>query len=804
MATKKFEISKAESVRLIIKTCFENEVTQHAQIACVLANCQHETMNFLYSEEIDGRSQAKLLGYRGGIEYFGRGYIHLTHIDNYQKADSKLGLGGKLTRNLDYATNPNIAAKTAVIGMRDGWFTGLGLKRWIDGDKGWITGDGLSYYYARQIVNGDFKTTNTSEIAEEWSLKIPSVVNDIDEYSVLSVSLVDIREASVSGSLIEITVAEDSSFSQKYTTNKEGVIPYIYAPLNSTLEFKIDNRTCKNKLVMNKKLKSITLIDSSCSLVTETQPHQVVNNTNKQKSSELDKGDTASSELTETESGNQSKVNSVTFNIKLVEGDTGKPLPNTTYHLEYKNNIKPHKTDSSGIESGVTADVSQSIGVYLDDDNGKKQSVYNMAFPVTGDLNGQTKVLKVPVVAFSIKFVDNSNQPIPHYEFKTLYRGRQSAIKRANRQGISTIKALAGQKLTLIDGQGRAQTTAIVTYGSKQWTMMIGTNITEEDISDASDILNQEASTTPETSEQEDKPKPQTEQNPVIKVEKPKVTEVEKKTETGPTLEVASDEARITIKFVDEVTNKPLSGLSYITQSTKYGKNTSVTGNDGTRGRTHDSDVGIRIKVLVNEGGKEIEKDVIIANSDKNGVLYIYKAKKPEIPNVEVKFKTKRTNVVTEKSKNILRELGSQYGMKTIYITSTLRTPEEQARAMYNNIANGRVIGYREPGAEVTRICQNGIKRGLGKSQIIKNMVSKILEYDKKGERVSKHCVSFETYAKNNIIDLGINSNGFTTNAQKKRFQDICDAALKQGKLSNFISPLRDKAEPAFHLEIPQ
>ena len=260
MATKKFEISKAESVRLIIKTCFENEVTQHAQIACVLANCQHETQNFVYSEEIDGRNQAKLLGYRGGIEYFGRGYIHLTHIDNYQKADSKLDLSGKLTRNLDYATNPNIAAKTAVIGMRDGWFTGLGLKRWIDGDKGWITGDGLSYYYARQIVNGDFKTTNTAEIAKEWSLKIPSVVNDIDGYSVLSVSLIDIREASVPSSLIEITVAEDSSFSQKYTTNKEGIIPYIYAPLNSTLEFKINNRTCRNKLVMDKKLKSITLV----------------------------------------------------------------------------------------------------------------------------------------------------------------------------------------------------------------------------------------------------------------------------------------------------------------------------------------------------------------------------------------------------------------------------------------------------------------------------------------------------------------------------------------------------------------
>ncbi|MGP5658397.1 M23 family metallopeptidase, partial [Psychrobacter celer] len=484
--------------------------------------------------------------------------------------------------------------------------------------------------YARQIVNGDFKTTNTAEIAKEWSLKVPSVVNDIDGYSVLSVSLIDIREASVPGSLIEITVAEDSSFSQKYTTNKEGIIPYIYAPLNSTLEFKINNRTCRNKLLMDKKLKSITLVDSNCKFNTDTKPHQVVDNPNDKNSSEPDKDNTVSNQLIETESDNQSKVDSVTFNIKLVEGDTGKPLPNTTYYLEYKNSIKPHKTDDSGIESGIKAEVSQSIGVYLDDDEGKKQSIYSMAFPVTGDLNGQTKVLRVPIVSFNIEFVDNNNQPIPHYEFKTLYRGRQSAIKRANSQGISTIKALAGQKLTIIDGQGRAQTTAIVTYGSKQWTMIIGTDITRKDISNVSDILSQEAPTTLETSEQDDTPKPQTKQDPVIKVEKPKVTEVEKKTETGPTLEVASDEAKITIKFVDEATNKPLSGLSYITQSTKYGKNTSVTGDDGTRGRTHDSLVGIDITVLVYEDGKEVKKDVITASVDRNDIPYVYKAKKPK------------------------------------------------------------------------------------------------------------------------------------------------------------------------------
>ena len=446
--------------------------------------------------------------------------------------------------------------------------------------------------------------------------------------STIRISLLNIVNSSISGKKITIKVTDrlGKYFVKEYKTNNRGEIPDIHARKKSTIEFFVGETSCKTNIIADGKPKKVTLRDYECKFNTTTIPHITIAPTSPATSSSQSENSQGAKDKEQTTINNNS-LDEVTFNIKLVEADTGKPLPNTTYHLEYKNNIKSHKTDSSGIESGVTADVSQSIGVYLDDDDGKKQSIYSMSFPVTGDLNGRTKVIKVPVVSFSIKFVDNNNQPIPRYEFKTLYRGRKSAIKRANRQGISTIQALAGQKLTVIDGQDRAQTTAIVTYGSKQWTMIIGTDITEEDISD---ILSQEASTTPETSKQEDKPKPQTEQNPIIKVEKPKVTEVEKKTETGPTLEVASDEAKITIKFVDEATNKPLSGLSYITQSTKYGKNTSVTGDDGTRGRTHDSLVGIDITVLVYEDGKEVKKDVITASVDRNDIPYVYKAKKPK------------------------------------------------------------------------------------------------------------------------------------------------------------------------------
>ena len=78
---------------------------------------------------------------------------------------------------------------------------------------------------------------------------------------------------------------------------------------------------------------------------------------------------------------------------------------------------------------------------------------------------------------------------------------------------------------------------------------------------------------------------------------------------------------------------------------------------------------------------------------------------------------------------------------------------------------------------------------------------------ENKGVRVSKHCVSEEQYRKNNIIDLGTNSNGFgtgnTLNSVGKRFKAVCEKALKDGIISGFISA--DVAgEGAMHIEIIQ
>lgn len=499
----------------------------------------------------------------------------------------------------------------------------------------------------------------------------------------------------VSGELLANTKVLIKTDDNKYIdkkTNSKGIVEGITSNLDGSISFNLDSKEFSHT-VANKKKLAIEVNITNDKFVTKTVEHV----TAEHKPIGESRNTTSNSGQSTTDSN---KSDDVTFNIKLVEADTGKPLPNTTYHLEYKNNIKLHKTDDSGIGTGIKAEVSQSISVYLDDDGGKKQSIYSMAFPVTGDLNGQTKVLKVPVVTLQLKFIDKNKKPVPNYQFKTVYRGRTSEIKKANARGIATVKALAGQQLKVIHVAANKFTSNIVTDGATEWTYSTDKLIENNSSSTGSTSSSQAPSTTP--SSQKPIPiKPSTSSH----VDKGNVIRKEVITPKGPTQEVTIDKAKITIKFVDESTNKPLSGLSYWTQSDKYGKNPSVTGSDGTRGRTHDSDVGIRIKVLVNEDGKEIEKDVIIANSDNNGSVYVYKTKKPKLDpsgaHWHSRFKASTSlDDLSEPFKSNAKKFISALKAANISVRiSTTYRPDARSYLMYysTNIKRGKISPEKVP-----------------------------------------------------------------------------------------------------------
>src|SRR3546814_11996326 len=103
-------------------------------MAYVLATAQHESGNFRSPEEDWGRKQAVTLAYHGGEAYYGRGYAHLTHHENYRNMGGLLGLGDALVATQQRAAAPEIAPPglgtgTPEFGKAE-WREGRGTERW--------------------------------------------------------------------------------------------------------------------------------------------------------------------------------------------------------------------------------------------------------------------------------------------------------------------------------------------------------------------------------------------------------------------------------------------------------------------------------------------------------------------------------------------------------------------------------------------------------------------------------------------------------------------------------------------------
>lgn len=176
-----------------------------------------------------------------------------------------------------------------------------------------------------------------------------------------------------------------------------------------------------------------------------------------------------------------------------------------------------------------------------------------------------------------------------------------------------------------------------------------------------------------------------------------------------------------------------------------------------------------------------------------------------------VKFRTdiseKLQSLVSAHSINVIKGIMKSAGVHKITITSTLRTPEEQVEAMYNNMCNKGVQSqldyYAAAGREVVQvgIAVGGIDKSK-ENQVKKAMIDKVNSLQKDGRLVSKHCVSLESYAQRNVFDISKRLLPVT-------LQRAFDKAIKKyvkdnpGKVK-YISPFENRGEPAFHVEIVQ
>ncbi|MDR3025138.1 hypothetical protein [Chryseobacterium sp.] len=118
-------------------------------------------------------------------------------------------------------------------------------------------------------------------------------------------------------------------------------------------------------------------------------------------------------------------------------------------------------------------------------------------------------------------------------------------------------------------------------------------------------------------------------------------------------------------------------------------------------------------------------------------------SEQPKDSKVIIKFgENADKSVVSEKSLNILREVGEQTKNYLITITSTARDPYNQARVMYDNIIKKGMKEqrktYKEPGQRVLDAYESAKAKGKNKEGTIKEMEMKIKEIGP--SKVSRHC----------------------------------------------------------------
>lgn len=139
------------------------------KVAYALATAEGESGFGRFMVELWGPTefQKKYEGHKGlgntepgdGFKFRGRGFCQLTGRTNYKKWSEMLGVD--LVNDPDLLTNPELAAKVMIIGMRDGLFTGVRLSRYVSESM-------VDYYNSRRVINGTFRAEQFAQSAVRY------------------------------------------------------------------------------------------------------------------------------------------------------------------------------------------------------------------------------------------------------------------------------------------------------------------------------------------------------------------------------------------------------------------------------------------------------------------------------------------------------------------------------------------------------------------------------------------------------------------------------------------------------------
>ncbi len=180
---------QVDGLNIIVRECVAQSMTLQ-QMSYVLATAYHETAHTMQPISEYGRGEKYDYGRwrtnSNGVRYcyknsdrdtvyteqecphlfFGRGYVQLTWHSNYQKAGEKLGID--LLANPNLAKQADAAAKILCMGMKEGWFTGRKLSRYVNDNA-------CDYVEARKVVNGEDKETLIARHARVFETALNAV-----------------------------------------------------------------------------------------------------------------------------------------------------------------------------------------------------------------------------------------------------------------------------------------------------------------------------------------------------------------------------------------------------------------------------------------------------------------------------------------------------------------------------------------------------------------------------------------------------------------------------------------------------
>jgi hypothetical protein len=160
---------------------------------------------------------------------------------------------------------------------------------------------------------------------------------------------------------------------------------------------------------------------------------------------------------------------------------------------------------------------------------------------------------------------------------------------------------------------------------------------------------------------------------------------------------------------------------------------------------------------------------------------------------ITIKFgKNAREDFVSSSARKVIEEILQAAGLTSCLVTSTARTPADQARAMFNNIVATSVAKqkalYAAAGDLVIDAYVDAKKAGKTAMQIKAAMEAKIIAIG--ASKVSRHCADPTKLV---VVDIAPSSIGSKPSFEK--------AVRADKRVSKFLLPPLD---PAYHLEIPQ